>query len=499
MSRWMIPASWTAARPRQSCLAIWRPGASATAPRRSRSSRSVVPGTYSIVRKRSPSASPRSCVRTTFAVGDLPREADLLLQRLDGLRPFGEASGGQDLQRDLLVQLAVEELVDRAHPAPAEDGEARRTAPRRACRPAARASGPAPRPSRRGTRGRESVRRRASRRRACGSRRAAARARRFSLSSPTSASKARASSAHLAAPARRELHVEVAVADGDRRRPRAAGAAARSGRPRRKLNGHRDEEDAERRRGGASRGSSGTRPSPPRASARRRPRRAPRPMPRGAGPPSTTAPLARDHDVERADAAGPRGRAVGRRPGAPSAPGRACRRRSWSVARRISSAGASPLLPPFATNATWPPVRSASACARASSSGIDGRDDADEPRLALPGSPAMTGAAATTARLRLLADRRGGLLPGIERVGHPVDRRGRTGVPLDRGPVAPVEEDAALGRRRRTSRVELPGLRLVRRRVRRVFRSASPEDRLDSRLVGHRAERRLQLRLEAVR
>ena len=55
------------------------------------------------------------------AVRDLPREADLLLERLRRARPFVERVREKDLERDLVVQLAVDRAVDGPHPALARE------------------------------------------------------------------------------------------------------------------------------------------------------------------------------------------------------------------------------------------------------------------------------------------------------------------------------------------------------------------------------------------
>ncbi len=68
-----------------------------------------------------------------------------------------------------------------------------------------------------------------------------------------------------------------------------------------------------------------------------------------------------------------------------------------SVAAPISSRGGAPFFDVSATNATWPPVRSRSSLARASSSGIDTATTPTSRASPFSGSPATTGAAATTA------------------------------------------------------------------------------------------------------
>ncbi len=121
MSRWTMPASCTAARPRQSCFAIWRPGASATTPRRSRMSRSVVPGTYSIVRKRTPSASPRSCVLTTLRCVILRASRISCLSVCVAPEPSSNASGRRTLSATSSSSSRSTRAVDGSHPALAEE------------------------------------------------------------------------------------------------------------------------------------------------------------------------------------------------------------------------------------------------------------------------------------------------------------------------------------------------------------------------------------------
>ena len=165
----------------------------------------------------------------------------------------------------------------------------------------------------------------------------------------------------------------------------------------------------------------------------------------------------------------------------------------WSVAAPISSRGGCPFFAVSATNATWPPVRSRSSRARPSSSGIDAATTPTRRASPFSGSPATTGAAATTASVfpsRIVAVDSFQESSGSATQATLAER---TPLLFDRGPVASRDEDARPVEEEERPRVQ--DLRLVLGRV-----PEGPdrgiEDRLDARLLGHRPQRRLQLRLE---
>ena len=114
-------------------------------------SRRVVPATYSIVRKRTPSDSPESCTRTTL--GCVMRRASLISWRRRSVWFASWPSAFKRLERDLVVEVLVLHAEDLAHAALAEHGEDRvavgegvadlEPAGRRAARPACPCACPA--------------------------------------------------------------------------------------------------------------------------------------------------------------------------------------------------------------------------------------------------------------------------------------------------------------------------------------------------------------------
>ena len=392
MSRWMMPASCTAARPRQSCFAICRPGERAMAPFRSRMSRSVVPGTYSIVRNLRPSASPRSCVRTTLRCVIFRASRISCLSVTPTVRALVEGFGQEDLDGDFVVELAVEGAVDRSHAALAERPE----------------DLVAPREDRPRARPRERARRRVGR----GGRRRA--------SSPASRSRRAAASPRASARARPSPSARRAAREtpGRARRPRRRPPPAASRRD--SLRGSRPRLSRALARGRAMRRPMAKEIGSARRSARPPTRRSVSRIRRNAAVSSS-----RERETTKAPSVSSVALLIGtaartrrspatwtssgptacpctksRSSAERSAASAGTRRspRNASVAAESSTRGGSPRLAVFARNPVWPFVMPRSVFARVSSSGAATARTPRRRPSPSDMSPARTGTEATAAR-----------------------------------------------------------------------------------------------------
>ncbi len=118
-SRWITPAACAASSPAQIAATISTAAASGSGPSRAMRVASESPSMSSIVKKRSPSCSPMIERARDVRVRHAARELHLATKALGDSRRVRDLAL-QHLQRDDLVELAIQNLVDCTHSADAE-------------------------------------------------------------------------------------------------------------------------------------------------------------------------------------------------------------------------------------------------------------------------------------------------------------------------------------------------------------------------------------------